>query len=94
LPDLPSDVADFLSRRTSCLEWLKNRQADPAKAPDYDQVIRNLRCDEVTKDEAALRKRYDRDSHVTETLDGVWIKLVRRVRVHVDTTNAEDGDPA
>ena len=80
---LPSDVTDLIIRRTSCYEWSARRQRDPALASNLTSVFAALRCNDVPRDEAALRRRYLDNSGVLAALNAKWAKVVRRVPVQI-----------
>ncbi len=85
-PTLPSEVVEFITRRISCNDWIDKSHAGTRTAAEVDRMMDDWRCDRLGPDELALRDRYKADREVTDALDSTWIKIVRRVPVHVETT--------
>jgi hypothetical protein len=74
IPGLPDDVSDLIGRRMSCDDYA-------ARGVNDADLRRVLRYDEVSKDEAALRKSYKDNAAVLAALNAKWKKIVTRIPV-------------
>jgi hypothetical protein len=84
-PNLPPDVAGFIARRTSCLDWISKFQNGLDTAADFEKTLSVLRCDAISADQLRLRQQYALQPEVIAALDHHWIKVVRRIPVPAST---------
>jgi hypothetical protein len=82
--DLPADVADLISRRTSCDDWTARGKDDPTLTGDLSNIRATLRCTEMPQVEAAVRERYQGNSAVLTALNAKWTKFVKRLPVRIE----------
>ena len=68
---LPADVVRFLDRRAECEHWMGEEPYDAERRVQIEEAIGDLRCAELTRDEARLRERYGARSDVTIALDEI-----------------------
>ena len=54
----PRPVAALIDRIVDCNHWLGESPHDENRAREIKQVVSELRCSELNKDEAALLKKY------------------------------------
>lgn len=66
---LPSDAAAIVIRRTACNHWLGEDAYDRARAREIQRAVKQNRCDDLDRDEAALRARYAKDAAIIKALD-------------------------
>jgi hypothetical protein len=78
--ELPPDASELIDRRTSCENYSAKGRADPTFAAGLAPVMAALRCNDVQKDEGALRERYRNKPQIIVALDAKWVKLVQRVQ--------------
>jgi len=81
----PSDVIEFVGRRTACMAW-SQKAFDPAlaaQAKSIMDVMQPLKCGDVTNDERALREKYASDPVVLAALKSTWVRVVTRLPVRI-----------
>jgi hypothetical protein len=54
----PNDVQALIERLAYCSHWSGEEPYDAERGREIFQAMKDLRCDELEKDEAAARKRY------------------------------------
>ena len=89
MPDLPPDVIEFISRRTSCIDLTAKSQANPSQIAAYAQEMATLKCGDVPDEQITLKSLHQTDTHVIEALDHTYIKIIRRVPVRVNPAGIE-----
>ncbi|HXI04907.1 MAG: hypothetical protein ACRC1G_03045 [Bradyrhizobium sp.] len=64
---LPQDIVEFVARRAHCLIW----SMDPTgyRAIQTEDFIQSQRCDQIAKDEVALRGKYAGDSDALQMIE-------------------------
>jgi hypothetical protein len=75
---LPADVADFIGRRSTCLDWSAKIRADLALGVTRQQAPLDLKCTAIDHDERALRDRYRSNGLVISALNGTWATIAVR----------------
>ncbi|MFI4934290.1 MAG: hypothetical protein ACHP7N_06700 [Caulobacterales bacterium] len=67
----PKAVADFIVRQNTCLVFGGDEPVPPsmARSPKTPKAIRDLKCDRLQPDEAALRRLYAHKPAVLHALD-------------------------
>ena len=67
---LPREVREFLERHESCVHFAGEFNGDgSARDREVNATMKNLRCDKVEKDAAALRRKYARHPDALKALD-------------------------
>lgn len=67
--DLPADVADYAVRRVGCAHWGGEESYDAARGREIAATVKQLRCDDLDRDEKALRRRHKADPAALRALD-------------------------
>lgn len=65
---LPRDVRVLIDRRLQCEHWAGEEPYDRARRRQINAAIRDLRCENVEREEARLAKRYSRSPTVLKAL--------------------------
>ena len=73
---LPRDVRTFVARRIECNHWGGEDPYDAERARQIRAAVERLRCGDLDRDEARLRRRHAASPAVLEALararDEVW----------------------
>ena len=69
LRSLPAEVRAFIDRRASCNHWSGEDGYDEQRKAEIQSAVNKLRCIDLDKDEAALKRRYAGDRTVLNGLD-------------------------
>lgn len=54
----PKDVSELIDRLVGCNHWSGEEPYDAERKHEISSAIADLKCERLTKDEAAARKRY------------------------------------
>ncbi|HRD27815.1 MAG TPA: hypothetical protein PLO65_05900 [Caulobacter sp.] len=65
----PRDVVDFMQRWADCAHWGGEEAYDADRDRQIRRAVRELRCDRLDRDEAALRRKYAGRTAVLAALD-------------------------
>jgi len=58
LAKAPREIGVFLERKAECDHWGGEEPYDKDRLAQINQAVKALRCDRVTADEKALRRKY------------------------------------
>jgi len=64
----PKDVRELIDRLAYCSHWSGEEPYDAERGREIFQAMKDLRCDELEKDEAAALKRYARRPRTIKAL--------------------------
>lgn len=64
----PRDVNKLIDRLAYCAHWSGEEPYDVERKREIALAMRDLRCDRLEKDEAAIRKRYVKQPRVLKVL--------------------------
>ena len=81
--ELPPDITGFVSRRATCLE-LSKKPDDQQRPAQNESLVQSLRCDDIPREEQALRERYAGSPDFLAALNASWLKVIQRVPVRPD----------
>lgn len=65
----PREAVDFIQRWAGCAHWGGEEAYDADRARQIRRAVRELRCDRLDRDEAALRRKYAGRTAVLAALD-------------------------
>ena len=65
----PKDVARFISRVFLCGHWGGEEPYNKARAEQIRKAVKQLKCDQLERDEARLRHKYRNNPSVLKALD-------------------------
>jgi hypothetical protein len=74
LAELPADADGLIHRRTGCDEWAAKIHSHPDRAAGIEATRAYLKCDDVAKDEVALRQKYVGNPAILKLLDAKWAR--------------------
>ena len=67
----PAPARAFIDRRTGCNHWAGEEPYDAPRRKEIEAALKDLRCDRLDADEAALLRRYRGDPDLAALLDAV-----------------------
>lgn len=67
----PADVQAVVDRWEGCGHWAGEEPYDKARTREIARALRQLHCDRLEHDEAALRRRYSHDARLQRLLTAV-----------------------
>jgi hypothetical protein len=66
--NLPADVRAFIDRRANCNHWSGEEPYDQDRRVQIQSAVKELRCEDLLKDETALQRRYQSNQPVLKAL--------------------------
>jgi hypothetical protein len=66
---LPAEVLEFIDRRANCNHWSGEEPYDRERGLQIASAVKQLRCDDLSKDETALKSRYGHNQAVLKALE-------------------------
>jgi hypothetical protein len=64
----PAEVAEMIERLVGCSHWAGEEPYDAERKKEIAEALKELKCNSVSRDEAALKKRYATRREVIEAL--------------------------
>lgn len=66
--DMPSDVVEYIERRVDCNHWMGEYAYDSGRKLEIDVAVKELKCDDLLKQEKHLSKKYRKNTKVIESI--------------------------
>jgi hypothetical protein len=65
----PKDVVALIARIVDCNHWSGEEGYDADRRKEIRAALRDLKCERLARDEAAMRKRHPNERNVLKALD-------------------------
>ena len=69
LGGLPAEVRNFIGRRANCYHWFGEDGYDEPRKAQIQSALNELRCADLEREEAALKRRYAKNPAVLNGLE-------------------------